>query len=94
MDSRVRGNDEFQAAHELVSVLKPGFEARSSFPRKRESIWASCTWIPACAGMTMAYDRDSGFRMNTSSGWRCSRRLDIIARCDMERLTANAFSLT
>ena len=59
MDSRVRGNDEFQAAHELVSVLKPGFEARSSFPRKRESMCTRPKWIPAFAGMT-------SFRLRTS----------------------------
>ena len=52
MDSRVRGNDEFQEAHELVSSLKPGFEARSSFPRKRESMFTRPKWIPAFAGMT------------------------------------------
>ena len=52
MDSRVRGNDEFQEAHEPVSILKPGFEARSSFPRKRESMFTRPNWIPGFAGMT------------------------------------------
>ena len=44
---------------QLVRILKPGFEARSSFPRKRESMCTGPKWIPAFAGMT-------SFRMDTS----------------------------
>ena len=38
--------------HEPVASLKPGFEARSSFPRKREAMFTRPKWIPAFAGMT------------------------------------------
>jgi hypothetical protein len=33
-------------------MLKPDSDIRSSFPRRRESMFAWLKWIPAFAGMT------------------------------------------
>ena len=45
-------NKPLQQPAELVRILKQGFEVRSSFPCKRESMFTRPKWIPAFAGMT------------------------------------------